>query len=232
MNGVMRSRATTVIFLILAAITLSSCGGGGSGSSPSPQSAMCFETTIQNCGSGPWDPFGIALSLAWISGQCTEEVLCTSEPVATNFDEGIVTDDFINTNWTTSSAVETEPNNSPSEATPFVLQANSGVLVNGTLHDSTDLADFVALSFGPNPSINGYIAYLCRTPDDCIQPWYEGDEIYIDLLDQNELLIQTTNMAQTHFISFQASPGLLYFVAVRALDTNGADFDYRLVITD
>ena len=100
------------------------------------------------------------------------------------------------------------------------------------MNDSTDPADFVALSFGPNDSTNGYIAYLCRAPDDCIQPWYQGDEIYIDLLDQNELVIQTTNMALTHFNSFQASQGLLYYVAVRALNTNGTDFDYRLVITD
>ena len=221
-------------YLIVAStLVVTGCGGGGGDStSPVSQSGMCFETSIQNCGSGPWDPFGIALSLAWISGQCTEEVRCTTDPIETDLDAGIVTNDFIAANWTPTSAVENEPNNSPAEATPFVIQANASVLVTGTMNDSTDPADFVALSFGPNDSTNGYIAYLCRTPDDCIQPWYQGDEIYIDLLDQNELVIQTTNMALTHFISFQASQGLLYYVAVRALNTNGADLDYRLVITD
>lgn len=222
--------------ILVVALTIAGCGGGGGEdatvSSSSSQSGMCFETTLQNCGSGPWDPFGIALSLAWISGQCTEEVRCSSEPIETDLDAGIVTDEFIASNWTSTSADETEPNNGPDEANPFVLQATSGVLVSGSVNDSEDPADFVALSFGPTESANGYIAYLCRTPDDCIQPWYEGEEIYIDLLDQNELVIQTTNMATTHFISFQASPGLLYYVAVRALNTSGADFDYRLVVTD
>jgi len=221
--------------IVASMLIIAGCGGGGGNgntSSSASQTDMCFETSLQNCGSGPWDPLGIALSLAWISGQCTEEVRCSADPVETDFDAGIVTNDFIATNWTPTSAVENEPNDNPAEATPFVIQANASVLITGALNDSTDPADFVALSFGPNDSINGYIAYLCSTPDDCIQPWFQGDEIYIDLLDQNQLVIQTTNMAATHFVSFQASQGVLYYVAVRALDTNGADFDYKLVITD
>ena len=224
-------------YLIVASLlVIAGCGGSGGGdggsSSSVSQSGMCFETSIQNCGSGPWDPFGIALSLAWISGQCTEEVRCTTDPIETDIDAGIVTDDFIASNWTVASAVESEPNSSPDEATPFVLQATASIRIAGTVNDATDLSDVVALSFGPNDSFDGYIAYLCSAPDNCFQPWYQGPEIYMELLDQNKLVIQTTNMAPTRYLSFQDSPGLLYYVVVRASDTSGADFDYQLIITD
>ncbi len=199
---------------------------------PSSSSGMCLQTSIQNCGPGPWDPFGIALSFAWVSGQCTTEVACTTTPVQTDFDTGIVTDDFIAENWTTASAEETEPNDDASQANPFVLQARSGLLFSGSLNDTRDTADYIALSFGRDASTNGYTAYLCGTPDDCLQPWYDGSAVYLELLDQNEVVIQTTNLAPTHFFSFHGSPGVLYYVAVRAAATNGTDFDYKLVITD
>ena len=95
------------IFAAMIVVSLLAACGNGDSSDPEPPVRACFETSIQNCGSGPWDPFGIALSLAWISGQCTQEVLCTDSEVLTNFDEGIVTDDFITRNWTTSSAKST-----------------------------------------------------------------------------------------------------------------------------
>ena len=223
-----------VVVVGLASL-LVACNAGGDGEdSPSAttSSGMCRQTSLQNCGPGPWDPFGIALSFAWISGQCTREVRCTDRPVQTDFDTGIVTDTFIAANWTTGSAEETEPNDDLSEATPFVLQANSGLLFTGALNDVSDPADHIALSFGRDASINGYTTYLCRTPDDCLQPWYAGDAIYIELLDQNGLVVQTTRMTPTHYFTFQASPGVLYYVAVRAADTGGADFEYKLVVTD
>jgi len=221
---------------LIAPMLLVACGDGGSeggrDTDSESSSGICRQTSIENCGPGPWDPFGLALSLAWISGQCTKEVLCTTDPVVTSFDDGIVTEDFIEEHWTSSHAVETEPNDSPSEATPFVIQANTGVRVRGSVNDSTDVADFVAISFGPNASVNGYFIYICGTPDDCLQPWYLGDEIYVDLMDQNELVLQTTKLSQSGYISFLASPGVLHFVAVRASNTNGMDFDYSLVVTD
>lgn len=220
------------LMIPLMAIAVGCDSGEEESSAPPSSSGMCFQTSIQNCGSGPWDPFGIALSLAWISGQCTKEVLCTDGPVRTNFDDGIVTDDYIARNWTTASAVETEPNDRTSEATPFVLQANSGVLITGAVNDSTDIADFVALSFGPDVSVNGYTIYLCSALDNCTLPWYEGAAIYMDLLDQNELVVQSTRMGQTDHLSLQGTPGVLYYVAVRAEDTKGADFQYKLVVTD
>jgi hypothetical protein len=220
------------LVVALATLVTACAGGGEEASGPTPASGMCFRTTIQNCGPGPWDPFGIALSLAWISGQCTKEVLCANEPVQSDFDEGIVTDDFIARNWTTANAVEREPNDSVSEAMPFVLRANSGVLITGAVNDSTDLADFVALSFSPDVSANGYTVYLCRALDSCILPWYEGDAIYVDLLDQNQVVVQTTRMTAAGYLSFQGTPGVLYYIAVRASNTNGSDFQYKLVITD
>ena len=230
-----QARPVAQVLAACLAGTLVACSGGGSDETPAPvaaSSAMCMQTTLQNCGPGPWDPFGIALSFAWISGQCTREVRCTDQPVQSDLDAGIVTDEFIATNWTTSSATETEPNDDPGEANPYVLQANSGLLLSGSLNDASDTADFVALSFGRDASVNGYTVYLCRTPDDCLNPWYQGNAAYLELLDQNELVIQTTSMLPTHYFTIQGTPGVLYFIAVRAADTNGTDFDYKLVITD
>ncbi|MDH3419038.1 MAG: hypothetical protein OEM78_06145 [Gammaproteobacteria bacterium] len=234
-QGRSKARAATRAVVCCLASLLVACKSDGGDADPPPastSSGMCLQTSLQNCGPGPWDPFGIALSFAWISGQCTREVTCTAAPVQTDFDAGIVTDDFIAANWTTASAGETEPNDDPSQANPFVLQANSGLLFSGSLDDATDTVDFVALSFGRDASINGYTAYLCRIPDDCLQPWYEGDAAYLELLDQNGLVIQTTSTAPTHYFTFQASPGVLHYVAVRAAGTTGTDFDYKLIITD
>lgn len=197
----------------------------------SSDDGICRQTTLQNCGAGPWDPFGIALAFAWYSGQCTEEVVCPVEPPQTNFADGIVTNDFIERNWTTSVAVDTEPNDSTAEARPFVVRARSGLLITGTVNDATDPADFIAVSFEPA----SYTAYLCRSVDVCVQPWLQSDDVYLELWDQNELVIQTTNMmhsAEGHAIAFQPSQGLRYFISVHALDTDGADFQYKLVVTD
>jgi hypothetical protein len=90
-------------------MTLAGCGDGGGDSGADAQPEMCFETSLQNCGPGPWDPFGLALSLAWNTGQCTQEVVCQAEPVQTDFDAGIVTDEFIQSNWTTTRGTDSEP---------------------------------------------------------------------------------------------------------------------------
>jgi len=229
-------RTTTLLTAAISFIAGCTSDGGssesGSTGSRSNTSNMCFQTTIENCGPGPWDPFGIALSFAWASGQCTKEVLCTTEPVVSEPDNGIVTEEFINTNWTTSSATESEPNNATSEADAFVLQGSSGILFTGTVNDASDPADILAISFGEAGPIPGYVAYLCRTPDVCLQPFYEGNAAYLELIDQNGLVVQTTEFNPTHSFLFDASPGMLFYVAVRAANTGGANFDYKLVVTD
>ncbi len=226
------AQKSALLISITSIFLLAGCGGGGGSGATSPQPAACFETSIQNCGPGPWDPFGIALSLAWISGQCTQEVLCTTEPVETDFDAGIVTDEFIRTNWTTTNAVESEPNNSTAEANPFVILANSSVRFTGSVNDTTDVADFVAFS---TESSDLYAVFICRAVGECTLPFLQSNEIYIDLLDQNGNVVQTTNMMQTangHEITFMSSQGLSFFVAVRALNTAGMDFDYEIIITN
>jgi len=213
--------------LLSFGLLLTACGGGGGGDND-PEPEACFETTLANCGSGPWDPFGIALALAWYSGQCTEEVACAAD-VSTDIENGIVTTDYIASQWTTSSAEETEPNDDITEANPFVIPASNGLLYDGKLHDTTDTADYLALVF----DTSGYTLYICAAPDDCLQPWLTGNQLHLDLYDQNGALLETTAMnGGEHFISLSASAGVLYYLAVVADDTGGADMEYRLVVTD
>ena len=225
-------RAINRAVQLLILMTLASCGGGGGDSVADVQPEMCFETSLQNCGPGPWDPFGLALSLAWNTGQCTQEVRCEAEPIQSDLGAGIVTDDFIASNWTTTTATETEPNNSTSEATPFVIRENNGLRITGSVSDSTDLADFTAFS---TQSFDLHATYLCRAVGTCTLPFLQSNEIYIELLDQNGNILRTTDMMQSsngHEIAFTPSQGLRYFVVVRALNTGGVDFEYDLVITD
>jgi len=115
------------------------------------------------------------------------------------------------------------------KANPFVIPASNGLLFDGKLHDTTDTADYLALVF----DTSGYTLYICAAPDDCLQPWLTGNQLHLDLYDQNGALLETTEMnGGEHFISLSASAGVLYYLAVVADDTGGADMDYRLVVTD
>ncbi len=224
------SRTISRAVQLLILMTLAGCGGGDSGADAQPE--MCFETSLQNCGPGPWDPFGLALSLAWNTGQCTQEVRCEAAPIQTDLEAGIVTDEYIASNWTTTRGTDSEPNNSTSEATPYVLQDNSGLRITGSVNDSTDAADFVAFS---TQSFDLHSIYLCRAVATCTLPFLQSNEIFLDLLDQNGNILQTTHMMQSrngHEITFTPSQGLGYFAVVRTLNTGAVDFDYDLIITD
>jgi hypothetical protein len=216
-------------------LSLTACDSSGSdsGDQYTAEGGVCRETKLQNCGSGPWDPFGIALVFAWVGGQCTEEVRCESEPVQSDLSNGIVTDTFIVGNWTQTRRIDTEPNNSIDEAMPVVLEAESSIFLTGTVNDATDRADYVALGV---KSSEGLVAvYLCRAVNECLLPFLQTDQIYIELLDQNGTVIQTTDMMQTsngHEITFMPAQGLGYFIAVRTRDTGGEDLSYQLNITD
>jgi hypothetical protein len=206
-------------------LLLTACDSGGNNDR---KPKVCFETTLANCGSGPWDPVGIALALAWYSGQCTEEVACAAD-VTTDIENGIVTGDYIASQWTTSSADETEPNDGITQANPFVIPAKNGLLYDGKLNDTTDIADYLALVF----DTSGYTLYVCAAPDDCLQPWLTGNQLHLELYDQNGVLLETTAMTGgEHFISLSASAGVLYYLAVAADNTGAADMQYRLVVTD
>jgi len=216
----------------LIAVGLAACTSGGSDDEPKI-GGTCYRTTLQNCGPGPWDPFGIALTFAWVSGQCTQEVQCEADPVQTDLVNGIVTNDYINSNWLVGSVPDREPNDGTDSAMPVVLRAGGAIFLTGSVNDADDPTDMVALAV---QSSDGLIAaYLCATPESCAAGFLQSDRIYIDLLDQNGTVIETTNPAQgatRHDIAWLPTPGLGYFVAVRARDTGGADFVYRLNIVD
>ncbi|MDX1455503.1 MAG: hypothetical protein R3217_08625, partial [Gammaproteobacteria bacterium] len=171
---------------------------------------------------------GIALALAWYSGQCTEEVSCEAD-VQTDLANGIITQDYITNTWTTSTADEAEPNNSADEANPFVVPASSGLLYDGTANDATDTADYLALVL----DTGSYAMYLCQAPDNCLQPFLSGNSLHLELYDQNGVLLESTALSGgEHAIQLGASAGVLYYLAVIADDTGGADMAYRLVVTD
>lgn len=224
------SRTISRAVQLLILMTLAGCGGGDSGADAQPE--MCFETSLQNCGPGPWDPFGLALSLAWNTGQCTQEVRCEAAPIQTDLEAGIVTDEFIASNWTSTTGTDSEPNNSTSEATPYVIRQNNSLRITGSVNDATDTADFLAFS---TQSFDLHAIYICRTVTDCTNPFLQSDEIFIELLDQNGNILRTTYMMQSsngHEIAFTPSQGLRYFAVVRALNTGGVDFEYKIVVTD
>jgi len=219
-----------MVTVCLVATGLTACGSSGSDDEP-VTGGRCFDTSLQNCGPGPWDPFGIALTFAWVSGQCTQEVSCNL--VETDLTAGIVTDDYINANWRVGSVPDREPNDTTENAMPVVLQAGGAIFMTGTVNDANDPADVLALAVASSDGLIGI--YLCATPQDCTLPFLQSDEIHIELFDQNGTLIETTNMMQSangHSISFLPAAGLGYFVAVTARDTNNADFAYRLNIVD
>jgi hypothetical protein len=224
----MAGRSSLCLVVFCASVGVGCTGDGNHDEEPE----RCFETTLANCGAGPWDPFGIALAFAWWGGQCTEEVACTAEPIQTDIEAGIVTDTFIRENWTSNSLSEREPNNSDSEAMPLLIQDDGSVLITGSVNDATDPADYFVFA---TESFDLHALYVCRTVNDCTLPFYQGDALYIELLDENGVPLDSTAFAQTnngHEIVYTPSPGLRYFAVVHAQDTGGVDFQYKLVLTD
>ena len=217
--------------LIMLSVAIAGCES--SDDDDSQTGGMCTQTSIENCGPGPWDPFGIALTFAWVGGQCTKEVSCADRAPPTDIPNGIVADDYINANWLVGFVPDREPNDTTDNALPIVFRRGTGVFLEGTVNDATDPADMVAVAI---QSANAKIAaYLCPTPQICTVPFLQTNEIYLELYDSAGTLLQTTNMMQTsngHEIPFLPVIGAGYFVAVRALDTGGADFAYRLNIVD
>jgi hypothetical protein len=120
------SRAALIALLSLL---LLGCGGGdaGSGSNISGSSApeICTSTALHYCPASVFnDPFGIALTFAWYSGQCTETVACANDPLVVagvDPDTGTVSQDFIEENWLSSGGDESEPNDSSDQSDVFCL---------------------------------------------------------------------------------------------------------------
>ncbi len=211
---------------LLVLITLAGCGGGdssgGGGGSGGGNSAP---VTYWDCGGAG----GIGLFFTWLAGGCT--LVEVSGPDQVPDAPGILEPQTIE-GWSSNYMEEVEPNNSTSEATPFVIQAAGSVRITGSVNDLTDQADFVAFT---TQSFNLHAIYVCRTVTDCTNPFLQSNEIFIELLDQNGNIMRTTDMMQSsngHEIAFTPSQGLHYFVVVRALNTGGVDFEYDLVITD
>ncbi|MDJ0909926.1 MAG: hypothetical protein QNI99_12075 [Woeseiaceae bacterium] len=202
------------------------------GEEEEPEPERCFETSLANCGAGPWDPFGIALAFAWWSGQCTEEVACTADPPSTDLTNGLVTNDYIRSNWLINNATEREPNDSFDEAMPFLIENDGSFTITGTVNSVDDEADFIIFT---TESFDLHAVYLCRSVDECLLPFYQGSDLYLEFYDQERTLLESTGIAQTpngHEVVFTPSPGLRYYVAVRAGNTGGEDRDYKVAITD
>lgn len=233
-NSPLFSDKPTLILMIIVGF-LSACGGGGDDSSTSDSQEICTKTSIYYCPNSAFqDPFGIALTFAWYSGQCTEEVLCEESgnlPVI-DPDQGVIDDDFIATNWTSTVIIETEPNNLFEQATPFILRPQSGVSITSSVDNSSDPIDYLAFIIDGEPTIT---IYLCATPTDCQQPWYEGPDLYMELYDENQVFLDSTEVPSFHGHAFTGPffhDGQQYFLSIRVKDTSSGEFPYKVVITD
>lgn len=226
------NRRTVRHIATAAAMSLAMAVAGCNSDGEAEEPERCFETTLANCGSGPWDPFGIALAFAWWSGQCTEEVACAADAPQTDLIAGIVTDSFIRSNWTVNHAIEREPNDSREQAMAFLIENDGSFQITGLVEASSDAVDYLVFK---TESSDLHAAYLCRTVDECMLPFYQGDALYIELYDANGSVLKSTRVAQTangHEIVFEPIPALHYFIAVHAVGGDGSAIDYKLVITD
>ncbi|WP_114326625.1 hypothetical protein [Candidatus Colwellia aromaticivorans] len=221
--------------IIIVVALLSACGGGDDDSSTSGNPEKCTKTSIYYCPTSVFrDPFGIALTLAWYSGQCTEEVLCEEDanvPVI-DPDQGVIDDDFVAANWTTTLITQTEPNDIFEQATPFILRPQSGVSTTGSVDNSSDPIDYLAFIIDGEPTIT---IYLCATPTDCQQPWYAGSDLYMELYNENQVLLESTDVPSFHGHAFTGPilyDGQQYFLSIRVRETSVGEFPYKVVITD
>lgn len=225
----------TIPIVIIIAVFLSACGGGDDDSSTASSQEICTKTSLYYCPTSAFrDPFGIALTFAWYSGQCTEEVLCKEDgnlPVI-DADQGVIDDDFIAVNWTSTVITETEPNNLFEQATPFILNPQNGVTMTSSVNISSDSIDILAFIIDGEPTIT---IYLCATPSDCMQPWYTGPDLYLELYDENQVLLDSTDVPSFHGHAFTGPffhDGHQYFLSIRARETSSGELPYKVVITD
>ncbi|MFT4790331.1 MAG: hypothetical protein ACI95X_003178 [Paraglaciecola sp.] len=227
------NKSTPIIFFISA--ILSACGTGDDASSTPVSPEICNKTSIYYCPTSAFqDPFGIALAFAWYSGQCTEEVLCEEDgnlpaiaPV-----QGVIDDDFVAANWISTVITETEPNNLFEQATPFILRPQNGVSITSSVDVSLDPIDYLAFIIDGEPTIT---IYLCATPTDCQQPWYAGPDLYMELYDENQVFLDSTDVPSFHGHAFTGpffQDGQQYFLSIIARDTSSEKIPYKVVITD
>ncbi|WP_105200924.1 hypothetical protein [Pseudoalteromonas sp. T1lg10] len=229
------TRSAFVIRLMVLGVCSLFVACGGSDGDSAPPVKICTQTSLYYCPASAFnDPFGIALTIAWYTGQCTREVFCEEDGNVPDVDpdNGIIDDDFISKNWTTQSLQEREPNNEFEQATPFILRPSNGVLITGELDAASDKADIFAFIMDGQITVS---IYLCSTPSTCTQPFYNGPDLYIELYNANEVLLDSTetpNELGHVFTGPQLLDGEQYFIAVRIRDAAMAAQEYKLVITD
>ncbi|GGF53117.1 hypothetical protein GCM10011338_01550 [Alteromonas lipolytica] len=176
---------------------------------------------------------GIGLTLAWYTGQCTREVYCQENPdkPAVNPENGVIDDAFVASNWTTSSLSDSDTNDDYESATAFILRPRNGVLIEGQLQGD-DIADYYAFIMDGEATIT---IYLCASPSDCQQPWYQGNEMYLTLHDYQQNMIDSTESPGEFGHAFTApilTSGEQYYLIVHLAEQATGSVQYKLVITD
>jgi len=129
--------------------------------------------------------------------------------------------------------VEYEPNNIPENANPVAFPFVSGDLVpgieiTGSVRDVSDESDYFILS--PNRS-GDYAVYLCA--DTCTD--HPTDSmVAIRVIDQFGAVVAENPLYEesTKILTAGLDAGLPYYVQVFGFDTQGQDYQYRLVIID
>lgn len=193
------------------------CGGGGSSSGANPPPVSVSYWDCGNTG-------GLALFFTWLAGGCTLVTVGSADQVP---DEALPPETV--EEWKTGSREEVEPNDGIDSAMPLYFSDVNAQIVTGTVNDATDPADYMAFAV---EQVDTYAVYLCRGLNDCLEQ-LDTDEAHIDLYDANSVLLESTQGRPngTHSFTYDFTVGVPYFIRVLGTQTGGADFPYKLIIT-
>ena len=128
---------------------------------------------------------------------------------------------------------EYEPNDVLDNANPVAFPVVSGdtvpgIEITGVVSDASDESDYFILS--PNQS-GDYAIYLCR--DTCTE--HPTDSmVAIRIIDQfgNVIAGNPIYEESTKFVTAHMDAGIPYYVQILGFDTQGQEYQYRLVIID
>jgi hypothetical protein len=128
---------------------------------------------------------------------------------------------------------EYEPNNVPENANPVAFPIVSGdtvpgIEITGAVHDVSDVSDYFILS--PNQS-GVYAIYLCT--ESCTE--HPTDSmVAIQVIDQFGTVIAGNPLYEesTKIVTAGLDAGIPYYVQIFGFDTQGQEYQYKLVIID
>jgi hypothetical protein len=129
---------------------------------------------------------------------------------------------------------EYEPNNSLDNGNIMTLapaiakRRLAEAELHGSVHSFDDVADYFI--FTPNRT-NSYDIFLCR--ETCAENWH-SDALYLMVYDQSQTTIASVSLGGTvtQKLTVNLAAGLAYYIEVNGYNTEGVEYNYRLIITE